>query len=470
MSVDAAFLGLREASDLLDAGETSSLELTTSALAQADRVEPHTTPVAHRLDERALKQARASDARRAKGQRRGLLDGIPYTLKDIIDVAGVPTGAGSKIFADNVPDVSATCATRLEQAGAVLLAKTRTHEFAWGGLSLPARNAWDAERIPGGSSGGSASAVASGVGIFTLGTDTAGSVRSPANFNGIAGLKPTYGKIGRSGVVPLAWTLDTVGVLARAVGDVALVYDALAGPDPLDRTSVQLTHEPVAPEIAAGARGLRIGVPDRYFFDTIQDAVAAQVQRGLDALEDAGAELVPITLEPKEALDAALASVFIIVGAESAAWHGDWIETKSDLYGPDVLYYLQMGQALSATAYVDAQRTRQLVAQACDNAFAQVDLIVTPGHGHIAPRVEEEMVVFDKGEPEHRDAAGVRNLAIFNLVGLPGLIVPTGLAEGLPAGIQLVGPALSEATVLRAGLAVEQRVGHLGRRPPLASP
>ena len=469
MSADTAFLSLREAAELLEAGELSSVELTEAALAQADRMEPHTTPLAHRLDERALDQARASDRRRVTGKALGLLDGIPYTLKDIIDVAGVPTGAGSRVFENNVPDVSATSAALLERAGAVLLAKSRTHEFAWGGLSLPARNAWDPDRIPGGSSGGSGSAVASGIGQFTLGTDTAGSVRSPANFNGVAGLKPTYGKIGRSGVVPLAWTLDTVGVLARTVGDVALVYDAVAGPDALDNTSVQLPHEPVAPALDGGARGLRVGVPDRYFFDTIQDAVAREVRHGLDALEDAGAELVPITLEPPEALDVALTSVFIIIGAESAAWHGEWIDTKSDLYGEDVLYYLEMGRALPATSYVDAQRARRLVTEALAAAFRQVDLIVTPGHGHIAPRIEDEIVVFDRGEPEHRDPAGVRNLAIFNLVGLPGLVVPTGLAEGLPAGIQLVGPALAEALVLRAGLAVEQRVGHVGKRPPLAA-
>ena len=210
MSADLAFLSVNEASTKLAQGDVSSLELTHAALAQADRLEPHTTPLVHRLDERALSQAETSDERRRQNAPLGPLDGLPFTLKDIIDVAGVPTGAGSRVFDGNVPTRSATSASLLEEAGSVLIGKSRTHEFAWGGLTLPARNAWDTDRIPGGSSGGSASGVACGIGIFTLGTDTAGSVRSPATFNGTVGLKPTYGKIGRSGVVPLAWTLDTV--------------------------------------------------------------------------------------------------------------------------------------------------------------------------------------------------------------------------------------------------------------------
>ena len=469
MSVELAFLGVSQAAEMLGRRDTSAVELTRAALAQADRMEPHTNPLAHRLDERALARAEASDARRGGGGTLGPIDGVPFTLKDLIDVADIPTGAGSKLYDDNVPTRSATSAALLEAAGGVLLAKARSHEFAWGGTTLPARNAWDPDRIPGGSSGGSGSSVASGIGIFSLGTDTAGSVRSPANFNGVSGLKPTYGKIGRSGVVPLAWTLDTVGVLARSVADVAVVYDAVAGPDPLDHTSVQTPHEPVAGDIGGGASGLRIGVPDAYFFQTIQEPVAREVQKGLDALEDAGAELVSISMSPAGAVESALTAVFIIIGAESAAFHGDWIDSKRDLYGEDVRYYLDMGRSLSATAYVNAQRARALVAAVFNDAFKDVDIVVTPGHGHIAPRVDEEMVEFGDGESEHRDPAGVRNLAIVNMAGLPGLIVPMGLADGLPAGIQLIGPPLAEALLLRAGLAIEERVGYLGNRPPLAS-
>ena len=454
---------------MLDSGEASSVELTRAALAQADRMVPHTNPLALRLDERALTRAEAADGRRAQRSTIGPLDGVPYTLKDIIDVEDIPTGAGSRLYEGNVPTQSATSAARLEDGGAVLLAKARTHEFAWGGTTLPARNAWDPDRIPGGSSGGSASSVASGIGTFTLGTDTAGSVRSPANFNGVAGLKPTYGRIGLSGVVPLAWTLDTVGVLARSVRDIAVVYDEIAGPDPLDPTSVATPHEPVAGAVEDGAEGLRIGVPDAYFFETIQEPVARTVQQGLDALADAGAELVELTLTPPEAVDSALVAAFVLIGAESSAWHAEWIDTKADLYGEDVLHYLRMGRALLATTYIDAVRCRQLAVECFARAFEQVDIVVTPGHGHVAPRVDEETIVFDRGEPEGRDAAGVRNLTIVNLAGLPGLIVPTGLAGELPAGLQLIGPPLSEGLLLRAGAAIEDRVGHVGRQPPLAA-
>ena len=469
MSQDIAFLSTIEAASMLSNGDVSSIELTQAALSQADRMEPHTTPLIHRLDERALAQAAESDARRSQKITLGPLDGIPYTLKDIIDVAGVPTGAGSKLYENNIPTASATSAARLEESGAILLAKARSHEFAWGGTTLPARNAWDPSRIPGGSSGGSASAVASGIGVFTLGTDTAGSVRSPANFNGVCGLKPTYGKIGRSGVVPLAWTLDTVGVLARSIMDTAIVYDTIAGPDPLDHTSIQESHQKILSSIDGEIKGLRIGVPDKYFFDTIQNAVSDEIQKGLDALEDAGALLIPITLSPPEAIEASLTCAFILIGAESTAWHGEWIDTKRDLYGKDVLHYLDMGRAIPATTYIDAQRTRQLVSEAFRNAFEKVDIIVTPGHGHIAPKINEEIVTFDQGEPEHRDPAGVRNLAVVNMAGLPGLVVPTGLANGLPAGIQLIGPPIAEGLVLQAGYAIEKRVGRLGIHPPLSS-
>ena len=197
--------------------------------------------------------------------------------------------------------------------------------------------------------------------------------------------------------------------------------------------------------------------------------MALEVQKGLDALEEEGAELVSITMSPPGAVEAALTAAFIVIGAESAAFHGDWIDSRRDLYGEDVRYYLDMGRALTATAYVDAQRSRQLVAAAFNNAFKEVDIVVTPGHGHIAPQIDEEMVVFANGETEHRDPAGVRNLAVINMVGLPGLTVPTGLADGMPAGIQLVGPPLAEGLLLRVGQAVEERVGFFGNRPPLAT-
>lgn len=468
MSVDLAFSGAAEAGALLASGDVSSVELTRAAFAQADGIDERLALIVHRLEERAMQQAKSADERRGRGQSLSPLDGVPFTLKDLIDVEGVPTEAGSRVLAGNVAARSATAAARLEDAGAVLLAKVRTHEFAFGGTTLPTRNAWDAGRIPGGSSGGSGSSVASGFGAFSLGTDSAGSVRSPATFNGVVGLKPTYGKIGRSGVVPLAWTLDTVGVLARSIADVALVYDAIAGPDPLDHTSIQTPHEPVASALERDIAGLRVGVPDAYFFETIQDAVSTEVKKGLDALEAAGAELVPITLMPEEATATALTAAFVIIAAEAAAWHGEWLISRRGDYGEDVLRYLEMGSALSATTYVDAQRSRQLSVEALNDAMRTVDVIATPGQGHIAPRVEEETVEYDRGVSAHRDPAGIRNLAIVNLAGLPALIVPTGLAKGLPAGIQLIGPPCGEAALLCAGMAIESRVGFRGSRPAIA--
>ena len=378
-------------------------------------MEPHTNPLAHRLDERALARAEASDARRGGGGTLGPIDGVPFTLKDLIDVADIPTGAGSKLYDDNVPTRSATSAALLEAAGGVLLAKARSHEFAWGGTTLPARNAWDPDRIPGGSSGGSGSSVASGIGIFSLGTDTADSVRSPANFNGVSGLKPTYGKIGRSGVVPLAWTLDTVGVLARSVADVAVVYDA-------DRWPGSARSHECADAARAGSRRHRrrgerppVGVPDAYFFQTIQEPVADEVQKGARRAREAGAELVSIThVSARARSKHALTAAFIIIGAESAAFHGDWIDSKRDLYGEDVRYYLDMGRAIELPRPTSTRNARgALVAGVRSTTLSR-----TGRHRRDARRTATSRRASTRrwwysidGETEHRDPAGVRNLA-----------------------------------------------------------
>lgn len=457
-------LGLAEAAGLLERREVSAVELVEAQLANADRWEPAIRSLAHRADESARAAARDADAELAAGRRRGPLHGIPLTVKDLVDVAGLPMEAGSRVLAGNVAARDAHAVERLREAGAIVLGKARTHEFAFGGYTPPARNPWDVERIPGGSSGGSGAGVAAGIGYASLCSDTAGSVRSPASFNGCVGLKPTYGRIGRSGVVPMGWTADTLGVIARSALDVALVLDAIAGPDPRDETSIPTAHAPAAPALEQGIAGLRVGVVESFFAAAQADVEAAQ-RRAIGLLADAGATVVEVALEPRAAIDATLAAVFQLGAAEAAAWHADWLDTRSELYGEDVLRYITMGRHVSAVDYLDAQRIRRLVSQAFAAAFRDVDLLVTPSHTHIAPRVDEQMVVYDRGEPMHRDPAGIRCLCHVNMPGLPALSVPVGLARGLPVGLQVIGPPLAETLVLRAARAVEARAGFLGTRP-----
>lgn len=446
---ELALLGLREAAALVRAREVSPVELVRACLAQADVWEPSIRSLVARADERALGQARRAEREIASGLYDGELHGIPITVKDIVDAAGWPTAAGSPPFAA-VPDASARVVARLEARGAIVLAKANTHQFAWGGTTPPTRNPWDTARIPGGSSGGSAASLAAGIGYGSVGSDTAGSVRSPASYNGVVGLKATHGRFPAQGVVPLAWTLDAAGPLARRVADVALLADAMAG-------------AAAATAVDGGVRGLRVGIIEDYFFSPIQADVDAATRRAIAALADAGATVESVEL-PGELLELSLAVAFVLIVAESAAWHRSWLRIREELYAPDVLAYMRAADGITAVDYLDAQRVRRLLQESVEAALARVDLLAMPSHPQVAPRVDEQLVVFGDGRTLHRDAAGVHNLAIFNLTGHPAVSVPAGLAGGMPIGLQLVGRHHEDATVLRGARAVERAVGPL--RPP----
>jgi aspartyl-tRNA(Asn)/glutamyl-tRNA(Gln) amidotransferase subunit A len=462
---DPASLSLAGAASALARRELSPVDLVEACLARADRWEPAISSLAFRLDERALATARDAEQELVAGRCRSPLHGIPVTVKDLIDVAGVPTEAGSRVLAGNVPERGAHVSERLEAAGAIVLGKARTHEFAWGGTTPPARNPWQRDRIPGGSSGGSGAGIAAGIGYASIGSDTAGSVRSPASFNGVVGLKPTYGLVGRSGLVPLAWSLDTVGVLARAIDDVPLVLDAISGRDPRDPTSLADPPEHAGPLVSRGIDRMRVGVLEQLFAATQADVEARQ-RAAIALLGQAGASVAPIALEPPDVVDAALPAAFAICAAESASWHGAWLDERRELYGRDVLRYLLTGRELPAVAYLDAQRVRRRVAEALAAALRGVDLLVGPTHTHVAPRVDEETIVYDRGEPMHRDPAGIRCLVHANLAGLPAVSVPVGIARGLPVGLQVIGPPRAEALVLHAARAIEDAAGFRGLEPP----
>ena len=468
MSRELALLSLAEAAGLVRTGKVSPVELAQAVAAQADRWEPHIQSLILRMDEQAHAQAREAEREIAAGRYRGPLHGIPLTIKDVMDVAGVPTTVASAILADNVPARSCVAVQRLEAAGAIVAGKANTHQFTWGGDSPPTRNPWDTARIPGGSSGGSGASLAACIGYGSLGSDTAASVRSPAAYNGVVGLKTTYGRIPKSGFFPLAWSMDSVGPLARRVEDVALLLDAISGFDASDPSAVPVAMTPALPGLRDGVKGLRIGVPEEFFWQPIQTEVDVELRRGLAALSDAGAVVQPLAISGGEHLPLSVAVAFVLLIVESAAWHRSWLVEKPWGYAPDVFEYMSWAKRIPATDYVDAQRIRRLITDVVDGGFSGVDLLAVPSQCQVAARLDTPLVTFADGTTEPRDFAGCRTLAIFNLTGHPGVSVPVGrgATTGMPVSLQLVARRGEDALALRAAQVVEDALGVLGE-PPL---
>jgi aspartyl-tRNA(Asn)/glutamyl-tRNA(Gln) amidotransferase subunit A len=440
-------LTAEQARGLLDGGEVSSVELTEAALARIDEMEPSLHAFVTVDRQGALAAARQADASRGEG---GFLRGIPVGVKDIMDVAGLPTEAGSAARRGWVATRDAPVVATLRTAGAVILGKTVTHEFAFGSESPPARNAWDPTRIPGGSSGGSAAAVASGECLLALGSDTGSSIRNPASLNGLTGLKPTYGRISREGIVPCAWSCDHVGPIARTVGDCRRSFEVLAGVEVAD-----LPHD---------VTGKRLGVPERFFFERIEPSVERAVREALRVLERLGAELVPVEVEHVEL---SFPVTLLVCMVESTSYHDDYRDTRH-LYSEDVQDFLTAGELVPARAHLDAERLRTLVCRGLRDAFLdhRLDAIVSPtspigpvpaGRHELALPGEEPLPVVDHY---------ARLTCPFNLSGLPALTVPCGLdADGLPVGLQIAGRPLEEDEVLRIGATYQAHTEWHERRP-----
>ena len=455
-------LSLSELSEQIRSRSVSSVEATRACLERIERLDPLLNSFITVTAESALEQARHRDAERAAGSLRGPLHGVPIALKDLILTRGIRTTSGSDVLRDWLPPYSATVADRLEAAGAVLLGKLNMHEFAFGATSInphygPVRNPHDPTRITGGSSGGSAAAVAAGLCYGALGSDTGGSIRCPAALCGIVGLKPTYGRVSRYGVLPLAWSLDHVGPMTRTVRDAALMLQAMAGADPLDDTA---SSEPVpdyAAEVDAGVQGLRIGVPVEFFWHPVDPRVRERVLAGIELLARAGAEIREISLST---LDMARAAQTLTIYAEAAAAHRAMLRESSHRYGPTVRVRFACGLFVSGPDYLAAQQARRLVRRELARRFDEVDLIATPACPIPATRIDQKRVAVDGVEAPPQYFL-VRNNGLFNLTGLPAVSVPCGLAGGLPAGLQLAGRPWEEGTVLRAARVVEQAVGPL---------
>jgi aspartyl-tRNA(Asn)/glutamyl-tRNA(Gln) amidotransferase subunit A len=418
----------------------------------------------------ALEAAHAAEAALMAGGPLGPLHGVPYALKDLYDTAGVRTTGGSRIFAERVPTTDATVVRRLTGAGAILLGKLNMVEFAYGPEGLNPhyghpRNPWDAAtpRMAGGSSSGSGVAVATGLAPGALGSDTGGSIRIPASLCGITGLKPTYGRVSRAGVLPLAWSMDHVGPMTRTVADSALMLGVMAGYDPADPSTSVLPVPDYLAALTGDVKGLRVGVLRDHFLEGAAPAVRTAVEAAVKTLAAAGAVVDEVKLE-RVAL--AAAGSLAVVATEALAYHAELLRTRGAEYDPDVARRLRVSAFVSGVHYVRAQQVRALVREEVDAALARRDVLLAPATPVAAPALDERQVALGDSTSDVRSAL-LRFTRPFNFSGHPACAVPCGFtAAGLPVGMQLVGRPFDEATVLRAADAFQRMTDFHTRRPP----
>jgi aspartyl-tRNA(Asn)/glutamyl-tRNA(Gln) amidotransferase subunit A len=466
---DLLDLSIAELAPLLRDGTASPVEVTHATLDRIAKVDGHLNSFIAVTADQAIAAARRAEAEIAAGGWRGPLHGVPIALKDLFNTAGVVTTNGSRIFKDTVPAADAVVTAKLTQAGAVIVGKNNMHEFAFGSTTNnphfgPCRNAWNQEHIPGGSSGGSGAAVAARLCFMSMGSDTGGSVRSPACLNGIVGHKPTYGLVSRRGVFPLSWSLDHAGPLARTVRDAALTLQVIAGHDPADPSSASSPIPDYSAALDGDVRGLRVGVPREYFFARASEEVETHVRAAIRTLEGLGATIVEVSL-PHVALGPTAGMT--IISVEAAEVHTPWLRTRPSDYGADVRPRLQAGALFSGVEYTRAQRIRTLMQQEFRDAMTRADVLAMPTNAIPAPRLDQTMIPVRGAEVWVM--ALMPSLTIpHNLTGAPALTVPCGFAaSGLPIGLQIVGRPFEDATVLRVGHAYEQATDWHRRRPAI---
>lgn len=467
---DLAYLPLHAAADLLGSRRLSPVELLDTVLSRTNALEPALNVYITPMFDQARAAAQRAEQEIVDGQYRGPLHGIPIALKDNFWTRGVRTTAGSRLLADFIPDEDAAVVSRLESAGAVITGKCAMHELATGGTTTnliygATHNPWDLERIPGGSSGGSAAAVAAGLAYAALGTDTAGSVRQPAAHCGVVGLKPTYGRVSTFGVVPLAWSLDHVGPLARTARDTALVLGAVAGVDVHDPNSAAIEVPSFESGLDAGLSGVRIGLPRRYFFDQLDPQVERVIEEALGVLLDLEAIIQDVEF-PSAFMTPTLYP--LIARPEGAAYQREFLRDRSDQYGdPLVRRSSQLGALVLAQDYVQAQRLRMVMSQSLNQLFEDVDLLLTPVTPTPAFPIGKPPAEVD-GRPIEPFELVVGLTAPFDLTGTPAVSVLCGFTpDGLPVGMQIAGPRWDEAGILAAAAAYEAATPWHERHPTL---
>ena len=470
-ATDICYLTIAETSDLVASKQLSPVEVVDAHLERIHETDARLNSFITLLTTESVAAAKAAETDIRAGRYRGPLHGIPIGLKDLYYTKGVRTTVGSKIMSDFVPDEDATVVEKFREAGAVIMGKLQMHEFAIGSTSEnphygPAHNPWDTDRVTGGSSGGSASAVASGQCMGALGTDTGGLVRIPASLCGIVGLKPTFGRVSKYGVFPAAWSLDTVGPMTRTVRDAAIVLNAIAGHDPRDPSSSPRAREDFTAELGQEATGVRIGIPQEHFFDVIDDQVKASMMKAARVLEGLGASVEEVSIPLLEYAQ----QIGTISSSEEAEVHSDNLRDRAGDIDPEVRAKLEMGALTTAVQYIRAQRARAAFNRQVRQTMERVDILLTPTTAVTAPRIGQKTVtVGDREEP--RLPLLSRLTRPFNLCGVPTISVPCGFTSaGMPIGLQLAGRPFEEAAVLRVAHAYEQATDWHKRRPPLLGP
>src|SRR5438105_1566288 len=465
-------LSLSEASELIRSRRISPIELTQVCLSRIDRLNGKLNAFIMVTADSALAQARTAEGEIQRGNWKGPLHGVPIALKDLIDTAGVRTTAASGVFKDRVPAQDAGVVRRLKAAGAVLLGKLNLHEFAYGGSSAvsyfgPVHNPWDLACSAGGSSGGSAAAVAARLCYAAIGTDTGGSIRQPASYCGIVGLKPTYGRVSASGVIPLSWSLDHVGPMTRTTKDAALVLQVIAGYDRQDTASVDTPVPDYTATMSEPTTSLRLGIPRAYFYEELHPEIQAVMEAALSVFKS-------ITTSQRDvaplAADATYSSWMDhytpILVAEAYAYHKDYIEKSPDLYQAATLKRLRAGSEIAAAKYIQSRREMEHVRRSIVHTFESVDLLITP-----TVRIPPFTIADLQADPDTvraKELAMLHNARALNFPGLPSISVSCGFTRsGFPVGMQITGQSSDEATVCRLAHAYEQATDWHKREPHL---
>lgn len=446
-------LTLAQAAEKIRTKKVSPVELTEAVLARVKEVEPQISAFATLTADMALSAAQAAADEIAAGKYRGPLHGIPIGIKDLFEVGGVPNTASSKVRADYIPQTDAAVVKKLVAAGAISIGKTHTHEFAYGAITPTTRNPWETTRTAGGSSGGTAAALAAGMIFAGLGTDTGGSIRIPSAVCGQVGLKPTYGRVSRQGVTSLSWSLDHAGPLARTCQDVALVLNQIAGYDRADPATVDVPVPDYTTALTGQVKGLRIGVPTNFFTENVHPEVTAAAAAAIDEFTRLGAVVRAVEIPLANAI---VPTEWGLLVPEATAYHQRLLRERADLYTDETRTFLEAGELILATDYIKALRVRTLIQAAFRDMFHDIDVVIAPTVSSPALPLDNPEVTWPDGTTEGGTITYVRLSTIGNVTGLPALSVPSGFTKGgLPVGIQIIGRPFDEETVLNAGQAYE---------------
>ena len=472
-SRDLATLTLKEASDLIRRRDVSPVELTDACLRRIDRYNAALNAFVTIARHEGLQTARQLESEQRRGVWRGPLHGIPVALKDNIDTAGIRTTGASALFKDRIPNEDAHVVARLKAAGAIVLGKLNLHEFALGGTNAvtyfgPVHNPWSMDHHPGGSSGGNAAAIAADLCLATLGTDTGGSIRIPASYCGVVGLKPTAGRVSNRGVIPNSWTFDTVGPMCKTVEDVALMLGAIAGYDPLDPTSVNVAVPDFAGALRARASKLRVGIPRTPFFEGLQPEVAAAIEAALVVLRTIASDMRDVQVPPSPGLGS-------VSNAEIYAYHAPWMTKTPELYQEATRRIVMGGANTRSETYIQGVRQVELGRRDIAKVFTSIDVLVTPTTTGVTSLIPGQATPSPGGAPAAGAApaggpAGFRNTSYFSFYGLPAISVPCGFtASGLPIGLQISGAPFAEPHVLALADAYERVTEWHNRHPRMVT-